>query len=256
MTHLLDTDHLSVWQWDTMPDSAMMKLHLDGMSDGDVGVTVVTYHEQSNGCHARLNRAKTPQELIDGYELFVRVLKSLQKFPIRAVRRGGRGGTGCTTGDETRHPADGPPHRGDCPRAQPHRRDAEPVRLRQGAEPQHGRLDEVTHPGVEPMSAAQLVRDDAAAVAEVLAAVRPQFPAFVRDAVFQLRADHTGDPAVWIWLILDDDTEIESRDVQAELRQVRWAIFDRILESVPGRWPFVSVRTVSEQRDRAARGAA
>jgi tRNA(fMet)-specific endonuclease VapC len=82
VTHLLDTDHLSVWQWDTMPDTAMMKLHLDGLRDGDVGVSVVSYHEQSNGCHARLNRAKTPQDLIDGYELFVKVLKSLQKFPV------------------------------------------------------------------------------------------------------------------------------------------------------------------------------
>lgn len=82
MTHLLDTDHLSIWQWDTMPDAAMMKLHLDGLNDGDVGVSVVTYHEQSNGCHARLNRAKTPQELVDGYELFEKVLKSLQKFPV------------------------------------------------------------------------------------------------------------------------------------------------------------------------------
>ncbi len=82
MTHLLDTDHLSVWQWDTMPDAAMMKLHLDAFNDGDVGVSVVSYHEQSNGCHARLNRAKTPQDLIAGYDLFVKVLQSLQKFPI------------------------------------------------------------------------------------------------------------------------------------------------------------------------------
>jgi hypothetical protein len=97
---------------------------------------------------------------------------------------------------------------------------------------------------------------DEAAVAAVIDAVRPQFPPFIRDAVFQLRTDHTGDPGVWVWLILDDDTEIESRAIQAEMAPVRWAIFDRILESVPGRWPFLSVRLVSDQKELDARGAA
>ncbi len=106
------------------------------------------------------------------------------------------------------------------------------------------------------MAIDQLVRDDSAAVAEVLAAVRPQFPAFVRDAVFQLRNDHTGEPGVWVWLILDDDTEIESRAIQAEMAPVRRAIFDRVLESVPGRWPYISVRLVSDQQELDMRGVA
>lgn len=98
--------------------------------------------------------------------------------------------------------------------------------------------------------------DEAAVVAGVLADVRPQFPPFVRDAVFQLRTDHAGDPAVWVWLILDDDTELESRAIQAELKRVRDAIQDRVFASGIDRWPYLSVRTVSEQRDRLARGAA
>lgn len=82
MKYLLDTDHLSVWQWDTMPDAAVMKLHVDGLTDGDVGVSVVTFHEQANGCHARLNKAKTPQELVAGYDMLGMVLASLKEFPV------------------------------------------------------------------------------------------------------------------------------------------------------------------------------
>ena len=82
MKYLLDTDTLSVWQWDTLPDAAVMKLHLDGLTDGDVGVSVITFHEQANGCHARLNRARTAQDLILGYEIFDKVLQSLSRFPV------------------------------------------------------------------------------------------------------------------------------------------------------------------------------
>lgn len=98
--------------------------------------------------------------------------------------------------------------------------------------------------------------DDATVIADVLAAVRPQFPAFVRDAVFQLRADHTGEPAVWIWLILDDDTDVEVGEVQAGLTRVRRTIHDRLMAGGVDRWPFISVRTRSDQQELVARGAA
>jgi hypothetical protein len=95
---------------------------------------------------------------------------------------------------------------------------------------------------------------DEAAV--VLAAVRPQFPPFVHDAVFQLRTDHTGDPAVWIWLILDDETDVEERAVQDALIGVQRAIHDRLMASGVDRWPFISVRTRTDQQEQLARGVA
>jgi tRNA(fMet)-specific endonuclease VapC len=82
MKYLLDTDTLSVWQWDTMPDAGLVRLHLDGLADEDVGVSVATLHEQVNGCHARLNRAKTEDDLIRGYSLLSKVLKSISRFPL------------------------------------------------------------------------------------------------------------------------------------------------------------------------------
>lgn len=82
MRYLFDTDTLSVWQWDTMPDAGVLRLRLDDLADGDIGVSVVTVHEQANGCHARLNRAKTGRDLVVGYTLFDKLVQSLLEFPI------------------------------------------------------------------------------------------------------------------------------------------------------------------------------
>jgi tRNA(fMet)-specific endonuclease VapC len=79
---LFDTDTLSVWQWDTMPDAGVLRLRLDDLADGDIGVSVVTIHEQANGCHAQLNRAKTGRDLVVGYTLFDKLVQSLLKFPV------------------------------------------------------------------------------------------------------------------------------------------------------------------------------
>lgn len=82
MKSLFDTDTLSVWQWDTMPDAGVLRLRLDDLADGDIGVSVVTIHEQANGCHAQLNRAKTGRDLVVGYTLFDKLVQSLLKFPV------------------------------------------------------------------------------------------------------------------------------------------------------------------------------
>jgi len=80
--YLLDTDTLSVWQWHTQPDAAVLQLRMDDYVDGDIGVSVVTVHEQANGCHARLNRAKTAADLVRGYDLFDKLIRSLLRFPV------------------------------------------------------------------------------------------------------------------------------------------------------------------------------
>ncbi len=36
MKFLFDTDTLSVWQWDTMPDAGVLRLRLDELADGKV----------------------------------------------------------------------------------------------------------------------------------------------------------------------------------------------------------------------------
>lgn len=81
------------------------------------------------------------------------------------------------------------------------------------------------------------------------------WPDYVFGADFRLGNDSTGDPAVWIWLLLNDDVEIESRAVQDELGRVRRAYLDEIQKAGINRWPYVSVRTRSETKNLIA-GAA
>ena len=51
-------------------------------------------------------------------------------------------------------------------------------------------------------------------VAEATRSVR--WPSYVQGAQFRFGSDSSGDPAVWIWLVLNDDVEIESSSVQAD----------------------------------------
>lgn len=97
---------------------------------------------------------------------------------------------------------------------------------------------------------------DAEKVASVLTATRPQFPAYVHGAILRLGNDHSGDPAVWIWLILEDDVDIESRSVQEDLFRIRGVIRDQLVLAGVTRWPFISVRTRTEQTELLTRGAA
>ena len=74
-----------------------------------------------------------------------------------------------------------------------------------------------------------------------------QFPDFVLSWDFELGADSTGDPAVWVWVIVKDDATDRpdfTRLSTAVERKIREALNDAKV----GRWPFVRFRTASEQR--------
>jgi hypothetical protein len=104
------------------------------------------------------------------------------------------------------------------------------------------------------MSVNQLERDETETVATVLAAVRPQLPAYVHDVVFHLRNDHDGDPGVWVWLVLDDATDVESRTFQDEFATLRKVISENLRRAGVIGWPYIYVRTDSEQRVHVAKG--
>jgi tRNA(fMet)-specific endonuclease VapC len=48
----------------------------------DFCASVVSFHEQALGAHARLNKAKRPADLIRGYELLMEVLKCYAKSTV------------------------------------------------------------------------------------------------------------------------------------------------------------------------------
>src|SRR5688500_463582 len=74
MIYLLDTDHFSVWQRKTGTEYVRLSARLALHPRSDVGVSVVTFHEQVLGCHTYLLRSKIPADLVKGYERFYKLI--------------------------------------------------------------------------------------------------------------------------------------------------------------------------------------
>lgn len=81
MTHLLDTDHLSILERQGGADYTTLVLNSNAHPIEDVGVSVVTYHEQSVGAHDHIIRARTEREVIRGYQMLAWAIDHIRKFP-------------------------------------------------------------------------------------------------------------------------------------------------------------------------------
>lgn len=68
MTYLVDTDVLSIWETGVGPEYAMFALQLSAHTPAEVGVSIVSFHEQMVGASAYLSRGRTSADLIRGYE--------------------------------------------------------------------------------------------------------------------------------------------------------------------------------------------
>ncbi len=74
MKYLLDTDHISILQNRASQDHAKLSARVAARAWSDMSVCIVSFHEQSLGVHAYLNRAKTAEELARGYGFFDSIL--------------------------------------------------------------------------------------------------------------------------------------------------------------------------------------
>jgi len=79
-----------------------------------------------------------------------------------------------------------------------------------------------------------------------IAAFRP--PSLV-DLRFNTGLDHSGDPAIWIWAILSDESTDDDSKFFQTTEQVRNLLDAAARELAPERWPYVRFRTVSEQTE-------
>jgi tRNA(fMet)-specific endonuclease VapC len=82
MKYLLDTDHLSIFQRQTGDAYQNLCLRMSECSPSDLGISIVTVHEQFLGTHAFLNQAKRLKDLIVGYEILSRSLKDALFFTV------------------------------------------------------------------------------------------------------------------------------------------------------------------------------
>ena len=76
MKYLLDTDHISFLQTRRGPEYAALIARIARHSSVDFAFPIVSFHEQTLGGHALLNRAQTTTHLIHGYSLLLEILQS------------------------------------------------------------------------------------------------------------------------------------------------------------------------------------
>lgn len=67
MPVLLDTDHLSVLEWNEQPACSRLVARLDRLPPDDFATSIVSFHEQAQGCLAYLNQARKPEQIVLAY---------------------------------------------------------------------------------------------------------------------------------------------------------------------------------------------
>lgn len=82
MKYLLDTDHISFLQKQSGSEYAALIARLAQHLAADFGFSIVSFHEQTLGGHALLNRARTHAQLIYGYTIFLEILQSYTTTPV------------------------------------------------------------------------------------------------------------------------------------------------------------------------------
>ncbi|MCT7994790.1 type II toxin-antitoxin system VapC family toxin [Laspinema olomoucense] len=82
MRYLLDTDHLSIIQRQSGADYNNLAALMAQYPPSDFAISVITVQEQMLGCHAYINRARHPTELVKGYEIMMRLVADFQRLSI------------------------------------------------------------------------------------------------------------------------------------------------------------------------------
>ena len=81
--------------------------------------------------------------------------------------------------------------------------------------------------------------------------LRGRLPDWVRELVFETGNDAVlGEPALWIWVEVDDDAAAEDVFHQ-NTRSVRDVLEPAVRKLATDRWPFIRFRSTSEQRANA-----
>jgi tRNA(fMet)-specific endonuclease VapC len=82
MTHVLDTDHLSILQRGPGPIYAAIMANMSHHAEADVAASVVSLHEHARGAHAAINSGRTPTDVIRGYDHMFDIIEAYRKMPL------------------------------------------------------------------------------------------------------------------------------------------------------------------------------
>ena len=82
MSHLLDTDHLTLLAQQDGAEWAAIVAHVNAVGQENVAASVVSFHEQILGCHKQLNQARKPAQLVRWYRLMGELLDMYAAMPL------------------------------------------------------------------------------------------------------------------------------------------------------------------------------
>lgn len=82
MPVLLDTDHLSVLQWQEQPACDRLLARLDLLPADDVATSIVSFQEQVQGWQAYLNRARKPAQVVEAYSKLEALWRSFLRMNV------------------------------------------------------------------------------------------------------------------------------------------------------------------------------
>ncbi len=82
MKYLLDTDHISVVQQQAGPDYAALSARMAQHPPADLGLSVVSFHEQVLGCHSYIARVRHAADLVRGYGMLGRLLNDYAAISV------------------------------------------------------------------------------------------------------------------------------------------------------------------------------
>ncbi|HWG46920.1 MAG TPA: type II toxin-antitoxin system VapC family toxin [Gemmataceae bacterium] len=79
---ILDTDHLSVLEWQDSPAARNLRARLEDHSPEDLGTTIISFEEQMRGWAAYLGKAHKAKEQIEAYRRLNRQLRLFCSMPL------------------------------------------------------------------------------------------------------------------------------------------------------------------------------
>ncbi len=87
MPVLLDTDHLSVLQWEEQPACERLLERLDHLPPDDIATSIISFHEQAQGWLAYLNRSRSPEQIVAAYEKLEVIWRWFLKMNVASYTR-------------------------------------------------------------------------------------------------------------------------------------------------------------------------
>jgi tRNA(fMet)-specific endonuclease VapC len=82
VTHLLDSDHLSILQHPSSAEYPAVVGHITSLPAGSVVASVVSVHEQILGAVTIISQAKKAAQVVRGYEFISQTLAAITPFII------------------------------------------------------------------------------------------------------------------------------------------------------------------------------